>query len=87
MTPLEEPSAGSAPARRRGAHRRPAEDTAARFVAYYGQCLRGFVRGQHRQALATAEVFLREAEAEGRGMEAGVARRVLGFVLLRMATC
>ena len=62
----------------------PAEDAAARFVAYYGQCLRGFVRGQHRQALETAEVFLREAEAEGRGMEAGVARRVLGFVLLRM---
>jgi hypothetical protein len=62
----------------------PAEDTAARFVAYYGQCLRGFVRGQHRQALETAEVFLREAEADGRGMEAGVARRVLGFVLLRM---
>ena len=62
----------------------PAEDAAARFVAYYGQCLRGFVRGQHRQALETAEVFLREAEADGRGMEAGVARRVLGFVLLRM---
>jgi tetratricopeptide (TPR) repeat protein len=63
---------------------RPAEDTDARFVAYYGQCLRGFVRGQHRHALETAGVFLREAEAEGRGMEAGVARRVLGFVLLRM---
>ena len=62
----------------------PAEDAAARFVAYYGQCLRGFVRGQHRKALETAEVFLREAEADGRGMEAGVARRVLGFVLLRM---
>ena len=62
----------------------PAEDAAARFVAYYGQCLRGFVRGQHRQALETAKVFLREAEADGRGMEAGVARRVLGFVLLRM---
>jgi tetratricopeptide (TPR) repeat protein len=62
----------------------PAEATAARFVAYYGECLRGFVRGQHRDALETAEVFLREAEAEGRGMEAGVARRVLGFVLLRM---
>ena len=62
----------------------PAEDAAARFVEYYGQCLRGFVRGQHREALEIAEVFLREAEADGRGMEAGVARRVLGFVLLRM---
>ncbi|HKN28828.1 MAG TPA: adenylate/guanylate cyclase domain-containing protein [Roseiarcus sp.] len=31
-----------------------AEDSAARFVAYYGQCLTGFVRGQHRQARETA---------------------------------
>ena len=32
----------------------------------------------------TAETFLREAEAEGRATEAGVARRVLGFVLLQL---
>jgi predicted ATPase len=31
-----------------------------------------------------AEVFLREAEADGRATEAGVARRVLGFVLLKV---
>jgi tetratricopeptide (TPR) repeat protein len=60
----------------------PAEEAAPRFVAYYGECLRSFMRGEHRQAHAEAEAFLREAEAEGRPMEAGVARRVLGFVSL-----
>ena len=63
---------------------RPADGAAARFVAYYGQCLTGFMRGQNRQARETAEAFLREAEAEGRPTEAGVARRVLGFVLLKL---
>ena len=62
----------------------PADDGAARFVAYYAECLKGFVRGQHRQARETAEAFLREAEADGRATEAGVARRVLGFVLLQL---
>ena len=60
----------------------PADEAAPRFVAYYGECLRGFVRGEHRQAYARAEAFLRDAKAEGRDTEAGVARRVLGFVLL-----
>jgi tetratricopeptide (TPR) repeat protein len=60
----------------------PAEDAAARFVAYYAECLRGFIRGEYRQARETAGAFLREAEAEGRATEAGVACRVLGFVLL-----
>jgi predicted ATPase len=41
------------------------------------------MRGQHHQARETAEAFLREAEADGRAPEAGVARRVLGFVLLK----
>jgi tetratricopeptide (TPR) repeat protein len=59
-----------------------AEGAVARFTAYYGQWLRDFVRGQHRQARETAETFLREAEAEGRATEAGVARRILGVVLL-----
>jgi predicted ATPase len=40
------------------------------------------MRGEHRQAHAEAEAFVREAEAEGRPTEAGVARRVLGFVSL-----
>src|SRR6516162_8836348 len=56
----------------------------ARFVAYYAQSLTGFMRGQHRQARETAEAFLREAESEGRPTEAGVARRVLGYVLLKL---
>lgn len=63
---------------------RPAEGSDARFIAYYGQCLTGFMRGQHRQARETAEAFLREAEADGRAPEAGVARRVLGYVLLKL---
>ena len=62
---------------------RPADGADARFVAYYAQTLTSFMRGQNRQARETAEAFLREAEAEGRPTEAGVARRVLGFVLLR----
>jgi tetratricopeptide (TPR) repeat protein len=63
---------------------RPAEGSDARFIAYYGQCLTGFMRGQHRQARDTAEAFLREAEADRRASEAGVARRVLGYVLLKL---
>ena len=59
-------------------------DEAPRFVAYYGECLKSFMRGEHRQAYAAAEAFLREAKAEGREMEAGVARRVLGFVSLQL---
>jgi class 3 adenylate cyclase/tetratricopeptide (TPR) repeat protein len=62
---------------------KPAAGADARFVAYYAQTLTGFMRGQNREARETAEAFLREAEAEGRPMEAGVARRVLGFVLLK----
>ena len=60
----------------------PADEAAPRFVAYYAECLTSFMRGEHRQAHAEAEAFLREAEAEGRPTEAGVARRVLGFVSL-----
>ncbi|HZZ26023.1 MAG TPA: hypothetical protein VFE60_27270, partial [Roseiarcus sp.] len=60
----------------------PTDEAAPRFVAYYGECLRSFMRGEHRQAHAEAEAFLREAKAEGRDTEAGVARRVLGFVSL-----
>ena len=74
----------SAAYERAGEFARPAEGSAARFVAYYGQCLTGFMRGQHRQARETAEAFLRDAEADGRAPEAGVARRVLGFVLLKL---
>jgi class 3 adenylate cyclase len=60
----------------------PADEAAPRFVSYYSECLTSFMRGEHRQAHAEAEAFLREAEAEGRPTEAGVARRVFGFVSL-----
>ena len=60
----------------------PTDEAAPRFVAYYAECLTSFMRGEHRQAHAEAEAFLREAEAEGRLTEAGVGRRVLGFVSL-----
>ena len=65
----------------------PADEASPRFVAYYGECLTSFMRGEHHQAHAEAEAFLREAEAEGRHTEAGVARRVLGSVSLYSATC
>jgi class 3 adenylate cyclase/predicted ATPase len=60
----------------------PEDYASPRFVAYYGECLTSFMRGEHRQAHAEAETFLREAEAQGLATEAGVARRVLGFVSL-----
>jgi hypothetical protein len=60
----------------------PAENAAARFAAADAQSLSSFVRGEIRSARETAETFLREAEAEGRGMEAGAARRMLGLVCL-----
>jgi class 3 adenylate cyclase len=63
------------------------DEAAPRFVAYYGECLRSFMRGEHGQAHAEAEAFLREAEAEGRATEAGVARRVLGLSRSSLATC
>jgi predicted ATPase len=56
----------------------------AHFVAYYAQSLTGFMRGKNRQARETAEAFLRDAESKGRPTEAGVARRVLGYVLLKL---
>jgi tetratricopeptide (TPR) repeat protein len=63
---------------------RSADGSDARFVAYYARSLTGFMRGQNRQARETAEAFLREAESEGRPTEAGVARRVLGYILLKL---
>ena len=59
-----------------------AEKTPGRFVAYFAQCMSSFTRGEIRAARETAETFLKEAEAEGRTIEAGVARRTLGLVLL-----
>jgi predicted ATPase len=63
---------------------RPTGSADARFLAYYAQALTGFMRGQNRRALGTAEAFLRDAEAESRPTEAGAARRVIGFILLKL---
>jgi predicted ATPase len=41
------------------------------------------MRGELRSARETAETFLREAEADRRATEAGVARRMLGLILLK----
>jgi tetratricopeptide (TPR) repeat protein len=59
-----------------------AEDAAARFVAYDAQCIGNAIRGELRLARETAEIFLSEAEADGVATETGVARRMLGLVLL-----
>jgi predicted ATPase len=58
------------------------ENAPARFVAYYARCLRSIMRGEYRQAREIAETFLHDAELDARATEAGVARRMLGFVLL-----
>jgi predicted ATPase len=55
---------------------------AERFPALYGQVYWSLFRGQVRAARDIAERFLREAEAEGRIAETGVARRMLGFVCI-----
>jgi predicted ATPase len=57
------------------------ENPAARFAAYYAQCLGSFFRGEFPLAQEIAETFLREAEADGRATAAGTARRVLALVL------
>jgi tetratricopeptide (TPR) repeat protein len=53
-------------------------DASERFDAYYGLYVGGLLRGELSLARETAERFLREAENEGRMMEAGVARRNIG---------
>ena len=64
-----------------GEFARPNESPAARFAAYYAQCIGSFFRGEFSVAQEMAETFLREAEADGRATEAGTARRQLGLVL------
>jgi class 3 adenylate cyclase/DNA-binding winged helix-turn-helix (wHTH) protein/predicted ATPase len=59
-----------------------AQDPAERFAGYYGQWSRSLMRAELRLAGEIAEVFLREAEAEGRPTEAGVAHRVLGLTCI-----
>ncbi len=57
------------------------ENPAARFAAFYAQCVGRLMRGEFRLAQEMAETFLREAEAGGRATEAVTARRLLASVL------
>ncbi|MDR3409299.1 MAG: winged helix-turn-helix domain-containing protein [Methylovirgula sp.] len=50
-----------------------------RFQIFYGLTLSSLLRGELRLARQTAEIFLREATAEGRAAEAAVANRNLGL--------
>ena len=56
------------------------ENGAERYAVYYAQFMRGLIRGEMNSARDTAETFLREADAEGRGMEAARARSSLGMI-------
>ena len=56
-----------------------AENASARFVAYEGQFVSSLMRGELCLARDQAEIFLREAETDGRATEAGVARRSLAW--------
>ena len=56
-----------------------AERPGERFPTLYGRSLWSLLRGDVRAARETAEEFLREAEAEGRPADTGVAHRVLGL--------
>ena len=55
---------------------------AERFPAYYGLWVGSLLRGELVSARETAEIFLREANAEGRMTEAAVASRNLGMTCL-----
>jgi tetratricopeptide (TPR) repeat protein len=61
-----------------------AERPAERFPALYGQCVWSLLRGEIYAARDIAERFLREAEAEERIAEIGVARRLLGNCCLQL---
>ena len=54
-------------------------NAAAQFETYYGQWGASLLRGDLRRARGIAETFLRETEAGGPTLEAGVALRTLGL--------
>jgi hypothetical protein len=58
------------------------DNTAERFVTYYGQWAGSFMRGEYRLARETAEIFLRDAENGAWRTEVAAARRVLGLTCL-----
>jgi predicted ATPase len=57
-------------------------EAAERFPAYYGLWIGKLLRGELASAQETAEIFLREANTEGRKTEAAVASRALGMTCL-----
>ncbi len=61
-----------------------AERPAERFPALFGQCVWSLLRGEIYAALDLAERFLREAQAEERIAEVGVAHRLLGNCCLQL---
>ena len=61
-----------------------AELPADQFSALYGRAAWSWAHGEFRAARDTAERFLREAEAEGRGAEARVAHIVLGVACMQL---
>ena len=56
------------------------DDFSERFAAFHGQWTLAFTRGELKSARELASTFLREAEAAGRMVEAGVARRGLALM-------
>ena len=52
-----------------------------RFAAYYGRWVVSFAREEIAESVRIAGEFLRDAESEGRDMEAGAAYRALGLSL------
>ena len=56
------------------------DDFSGRFAALHGQWTLALVRGELRAAREQASAFLKEAEARGRVMEAGVAHRGLALM-------
>jgi class 3 adenylate cyclase/predicted ATPase len=57
----------------------PTQDPTERFAGYYGRYAWSLMHGELPSTRDIAWAFLREAEAEGRTTEAGVAHRVLGL--------
>ena len=56
------------------------DDFSERFAAFHGQWTLALARGELKSARELASTFLREAEAAGRMVEAGVARRGLALM-------
>jgi tetratricopeptide (TPR) repeat protein len=56
------------------------DDFSQRFAAAHGQWTFALVRGEYKPAREMAWAFLREAESEGRLVEAGVARRGIALI-------